>query len=169
MALVSGRYAALKFSTLITDRPLNVNYIGSWDLTIAIDTMDATYFGSAWKAQKVGMGSWNASVTGYLDVTTQSTLQNSITDYALEGALIQNLWLHEGPTSSGNFWAPNALSTYGGASYSTDAGAYISNYKIGASKDGIHTVNFDLIGNGSIIYVCGGTSSYGVLAESTTV
>jgi len=174
MALVSGRYASFLWSTAIGSsgdvaRPVAVNYIGSWDLSIAQDVMDATYFGSVWKTQKVGMQSWTASVNGYLDVTSLSSQHNQIIDDALEGRLVQWMWLHEGPSSSGNFWAPNASSTFGGVDYSTSAGAYISNYKIGASKDGITNVSFDLIGRGSIIYVCGGTSSYGVLAESTSV
>jgi hypothetical protein len=171
MALVSGRYASFKYSTGTggSVAPNTMNFIGSWDLTISMDTMDATYFGSAWKAQKVGMGSWNASLTGYLDITTQSSYHNQIIDDALEGRLLQWVWLHEGPTSSGNFWAPNASSTFGGVNYSTDAGCYISNLKVSASKDAITTMSFDLIGNGSIIYMNGTTASYLVLAESTVV
>jgi len=168
MALISGRYASLKYSTELAGAAAapgaTVNYIGSWDLTISLDTMDATYFGSVWKDQDVGMQSWTASVAGYIDVTTESSHHNKLIDDSIEGRLVQDIRLHEGPTATGAYWIPNAHSTYGGADYSTDYGAYITNYRVTASKDGIHTVAFDLVGNGGLIYLTGG-SSYVVIAE----
>lgn len=171
MALVSGRYASVKFSTSTAEtpiiRPNTLTYMASWDLAISLDTMDATYFGSVWKSNMVGMQGYSGSVTGFIDVTTQTSQHNALIDCAIEGFLIRNLWLHEGQTSSGNFWAPNSYSTYGGVCYSGDNGMYISNLKIGASKDAINSLSFDFVGNGSLIYMAGGSSGYVVLAEST--
>jgi hypothetical protein len=169
MALVSGRYAALKLTSAFTGTPKVIPYLGSWDLTINLDTADATYFGSVWKTQIPLFQSWTASISGYLDVTTQSTFtdQNYIVDAAIEGTLIQDMRFHIGQTSSGNFWVPNYGSTFGGVCFDYTHGCYVSNYKVSASKDGIDSISFDLIGRGALIYVCGGTSGYSVLAEAT--
>lgn len=169
MALMSGRYAALKLSSAVGSQPKVVPFLGSWDLNIKMDTAEATVFGDVWKTQMTMMSGWTASVNGYMDVTTASTFtdQMFIVNQAIEGNILHDCRFHVGQTSSGIFWAPNDNSTYGGMCYSTDYGAYVSGYRFSAAKDGIDSISFDLVGRGSLICVMGGTSSYAVLAEST--
>ena len=70
MALQSGRFAALKLSSSLGTQPKTVPYLGSWELSITFDSADATVFGDVWKSQMPMVQGWNASVTGYMDVTT---------------------------------------------------------------------------------------------------
>ena len=70
MTLQSGRFAALKLSSSLGTQPKTVPYLGSWELSITFDSADATVFGDVWKSQMPMVQGWNASVTGYMDVTT---------------------------------------------------------------------------------------------------
>lgn len=169
MAIQSGRFAALKLSSALGATPKVVPFLGSWDLNIAFDSAEATVFGDVWKTQMPMMQGWTASVTGYMDVSSASTFtdQNFIVNQALEAALIQDIRFHVGPTSSGVFFVPNYGSTFGGVCYNSDYGAYVTGFKWGASKDGIDSISFDLVGRGALIMVYGGTSAYTVIAEST--
>lgn len=169
MAIQSGRFAALKMSSAVGSQPKVVPFLGSWDLNIAIDNAEANIFGDVWKTQIPLMQGWTASVTGFMDVTTASTFtdQNFIVNQTFEGAIIQDIRFHVGPTSSGIFFVPNYGSTFGGTCYNTEYGAYVTGIKWGASKDGLDSISFDLIGRGALIMVAGGTSGYTVIAEST--
>jgi len=161
----TGRYASIRLSTGTT----SVEMLGKWDLTIAFDDIDASVFGTVWKANMNGQQGWTGKFDGFFAVTTSSG-QYALQTAALAQTKLQNIRFYMNSTGDGTssteqlFFMPHYSSnvaTTGGAAvtnYESDAGAYISNVSIGQDKGGLASVSYDVQGYGALaLYI--GTSS----------
>lgn len=68
MAIVSGIDGAVAFATgyaaSVTD----------WTITIAVEDLDTTSLGNAWRTHQPGLKSWNGNFTAHLDSAAADTL-----------------------------------------------------------------------------------------------
>src|SRR5512139_3939668 len=76
----TGRYASI---TVTTSSPIDL--MGTWNLTIAFDEIDASSFGTTWKKTMYGMSGWSGNFTGFL---TLSTVVGSTGQYAVLNAAL---------------------------------------------------------------------------------
>ncbi len=155
----TGRYASIKFSTAdaMAYTATAVELLGKWDVVIALDTVDASVFGSVWKKSLCSMQGWTGRFEGFYSVSTAagSTGQMVLQQSALDQLKIQNIRFYLNSTGDGSTGAycliPNYCSSHTDVSnYSTTAGCYIGNISIGQDKAGLATVSYDIKGYGPL-------------------
>lgn len=153
-----GRYATVRLGT--TTIPL----LGSWELAITFDEVDASVFGTTWRRSLTGMSGWTATVNGFINAATSENqlAASGVFPIALSGSIVQDFRLYL-ESSDGLFWMP-AYST-SCTVQSTDAGCYLSNIRNAIDKAGLGTLSFSALGYGAIALFNANTSS--VVAEST--
>ena len=144
----NGRFAAVKFSTV------TIECLGSWNINMDTDLLDASVFGTVWGKSKLGQIKWSGSVTGFYSISTAagSTGQYTLVNDAINQTFVQDIRFYLNSTGDGSstdyFFMPNY--TTAGTNYSTSYGAYIGNVKIGQEKNGLASVSYDVVGDGAL-------------------
>lgn len=136
MSTYNGREATVKKGTY------TVAELASWDLDLSNEEIDTTAFGSTWGKSDVGMRKWSVTVNGFYD-PSDSNGQNKIEEAWAGGTLINDIKMYVDNTS---YWIPDVTTD-------SDAGARVTSYTIGQSKDGVASVSFGLSGSGPITFV----------------
>jgi hypothetical protein len=146
----TGRYASIRLTTGTT----TVEMLGKWDITIAFDDIDASVFGTVWKANMNGMQGWTGKFDGFFAAATSagSSGQYTLQAAALAQTKLQNIRFYLNSTGDGGsteyFFMPNYSTDI--STYSTDNGAYISNVSVSQVKDGLASVSYDIQGYGGL-------------------
>lgn len=162
-----GRYATVKFGTS-TGGLQTIELLGSWELAISFDEVDASVFGTTWRRSLTGMSGWTATVNGFINAATSEGQLGGTTGWtgvfpnALSGAVVQDIRLYL-QTSSGLFWMPNYSTS--ATVTSTDAGCYLSNIRNSIDKAGLGTLSFSALGYDAIALYQGTTAT--IVAQST--
>lgn len=131
MATYSGRNASVKLATNL------VQELGEWTLSINLDEIDTTVFGSTWGKSDVGFKKWSCTFSGFYD-PSDSTGQGALKTALLAGSLITNLRLYVDSTS---YWTPDLTSD-------SSAGARITSMEIRHDKAGVASLNISMTGSG---------------------
>lgn len=157
----TGRYCAF------TVGQTTIRGVGAWTLAINFDEIDASDFTTTWKKNLTGSQGWSGTVEGYFDGATDSTgMTMSVLKGALQGTKYQDVRFYLN-TATSYFFMPqfvgNWMST--GSTTSTDAGCYFSNAEIGATKGGLVSARFNVLGYGPIALF--GSSTYQLVMEGT--
>ena len=145
---LTGRNCSVRLSTDWTI----IDNLGHWEITIANDELDASVFGTVWKANMIGMQGWSGTVEGFFDTSTATNKQIAgLMDASLKATKIQDIRFH---LSTGLFWMPNfttlIISTGDGDSTACDQGAYISNIRVTADKNALISASFNVVGYGAL-------------------
>lgn len=136
MATKNGRNSSVKYGTY------TVAEMASWDLDLSNAEIDTTVFGSTWGKSDVGMRKWTLTVAGFYD-PTDANGQNAMEDKWADGTLVSTIKCYVDNTS---YWVPDTTTD-------SQAGGRVTTYRIGATKDGVASVNFTLSGSGPITFV----------------
>jgi len=160
----TGRYACIKATTDSTAMAYGANAVemlGKWDITIALDTVDASVFGSVWKKNLCSMQGWTGKFEGFYSVSTValSTGQMILQKAALDQTKIQEIRFYISSTKDGSTVAYCLMPNYSASptdvtNYSTSAGCYIGNISVGQDKSGLGTISYDIKGYGPIGLFC---------------
>jgi len=145
MSALTGRYCCIKVGGASSDAL--VENLGRWELTFNFDEMDATVFGSVWGKSLPGMIKWSGTAEGFFESDTGSIQHAQILNKSLDASKVQDIRFFL-QASSGLFWMPNCSTS--GSAGDTDAGAYLSNIRIGADKNGLASLGFNILGYGPI-------------------
>ena len=158
----NGRFASVTHAT----SSVVIECLGSWNINMDTDLLDASVFGTVWGKSKLGQIKWSGSVSGFYSVSTSSNSngQYTLLNDAINQTLIQDIKFFLNSTGDGSttayFFMPNCSTDI--TNYSTLAGAYIGNVKIGQEKNGLASVSYDVVGDGPLA-LCMGASSVGII------
>jgi len=161
----SGRYATIRLGGSSAHI---IDLLGHWEVSIDLDTIDASKFGTVWKVPVPGMQGWSGTIEGFYEAATSSgDLNQNFLQYCMNnGALLQDIrfYIDSSENAGGvpTFLWPLMSSDLVG--YDTGYGAYITGSRITQDKGGLATMNLDLMGYGAICCV---TASCGVLGTSS--
>ena len=109
--------------------------ITTWTCVIQRENYDATVLGDDWKEFVVGLGSWNGKITGFYEVTTDSTGQRQLYN-ALIGGTQLALQMQTGP---------------GGGAF--EGVASITDFTVTDPVNNLITIDFTYVGTGTIQHV----------------
>ena len=128
-----GRYASIKIGATLVEN------LGRWNLSLSIDEIDASAFGTVWKKMMPGFQGWSATLEGNYDPADtdgQALLQAA----ALSATKLTDLRLFVDSTS---YWVPDLTDN-------SAWGCYIGGLDIVHDKAGIATVTFSVLGYGKL-------------------
>lgn len=159
---LSGRYASVRtYASGSSGEPnspgILVGNLGHWEVAISFDELDASVFGTVWKANMVGMQHWSGTIEGFFDAATSSGQQiGAILGRGLDATKLQDIRFYL-QTSSGMFFMP----TYPTYTASTDlsAGAYVSNIRIAHDKNGLASASYSIVGYGGLALFSGSSDA----------
>ncbi len=155
----NGRYVSINVNVGAT-LPNSTNKIegmGRWDLYINHAELPTDEFGTVWGGSQNGIQKWGGSVSGMFKISTAtgSTGQYHLLDAALNQTKQQDFRFYLESTATASaastsplFWMPNFSTAI--TNYSTSAGCYLSNPKMGSDMNGIATMSYDIRGEGPI-------------------
>ena len=66
----SGRYASIRISTGTTVGLIDL--LGHWEISMDLDQIDASKFGTVWKVPVPGMQGWSGTIEGFYEAATSS-------------------------------------------------------------------------------------------------
>lgn len=125
-----GRYASVKIGTVLVEN------MGKWSISIKMDEIDTSVFGSSWGRKIPGMQAWTATIEGFYD-PSDTDGQKVLQDAALAATKLTTIRFYIDSTS---YWSPSG----------SGAGAYISGVDINHDKAGVAAVTMNIIGFGEI-------------------
>src|SRR5512147_1054692 len=97
----TGRYCAFKINGT------TMRGVGSWRISIATASIDASDFTTVWKKNLTGSVGWTGSVSGYFDGSTDSTgMLISLMKNGFQGTKLQDIRFYLN-TATSYFWMPN--------------------------------------------------------------
>ncbi len=141
MAIVTGRQASFGFGDT------GIEFVGKWTLNISADTVEATYFGSYWAAALPVGQKWSGSVEGFFDASTTGGIQQTFLWPDVWSAIkVQDIRFFVGGSTTGLFYMPQWTTETLGSTYSTDSGAYLSNWKHSVAAKELGSISFDITG-----------------------
>lgn len=144
----TGRYCSFNIGSQ------SIRGIGAWTLAISFDEIDASDFTTTWKKNLTGSQGWSGTVEGYFDGATDTTgMTMTMLKGALQGTKYQDIRFYVN-TATSYFFMPQ-FTTAGVSTASTDAGAYFSNVEIGATKGGLVSARFNVLGYGPLALLAG--------------
>ena len=158
----SGRYATVRLGGSSADV---IDLLGHWEISMDLDQIDASRFGSVWKIPVPGMQGWSGSLEGFYEAATSSgDLNQNYLQYCMANAVkLQDIRFYldssDNSTAWSSFIVPNMSTTITG--YSTLAGAYIVGSRITQDKGGLGTMSLDIMGYGPLccVIVAGNTGT----------
>lgn len=134
----SGRYCSFKVGATVVEGQ------SKWSINIKTEVKDAPeWTGSAvpaWKKKALTGLDWDGDVSGFLVPT--GTGQQALAAAAIAGTLLDDVRFYYDVT---NYFFPDTVTD-------SDAGCYISDYKVDADFGDVVKVSFKVTGNGPITY-----------------
>jgi len=152
---LSGRYCSVRWNENI------INSLGTWEIVINVDSAEVGEFGSVWKKTLPMMQGWSGTVTGFFDTNTSAQHQlTALLKNSLQANKIQDIRFF--PESSisveSGTTAMYFMPAYTSVGSDTEAGAYITNVRVSADKNGLVSGSYDIIGYGPIaLFISTGT------------
>ncbi len=161
----TGRYCAISIGGTTTSY---INNLGRWELNITMDEMDASVFGTVWKKNMTGMQGWNGTIEGFFDPSTAAPSQvATLMSAALNASKVQDIRFYLNTATSMFFW-PTYTTIFIGGTGSTDAGAYLSNIRVGAEKNSLISFSASVLGYKGIALISGTSAPAGVILVQAT-
>ena len=151
----SGRYASIRISTGTTAGLIDL--LGHWEISMDLDQIDASKFGTVWKVPVPGMQGWSGTIEGFYEAATSSgNFNQNYLQYCMVNATkIQDVRFYIDSSNNSSSWQtfiiPNMSTKLAG--YSTNAGAYITGSRITQDKGGLASMSLDLLGHGPLCCV----------------
>lgn len=157
----TGRYCAIGLSSGTSGY---VENLGRWELNFSFDELDASDFNTVWKKNVAGTLGWTGSIDGFFDPSTGGHQMTSLLNGAWDATKVQDIRFYLNTATSMFFWP--AYTTIAANSYSTDAGAYITNVRITAEKNNLIGFACNVLGYGPMA-LFRGTSVGACVLEAT--